>query len=571
MENAQVADIFDEIADLIELQGGNAFRIRSYRNAARTVRDLSQRLEDLAAAGANFADLANVGKSTAGKIQEILDTGTCERLKELRAELPDGLPELMQVPQIGPRKAMQLYEELGVSSLEELKAAAEGGNIRDLDGMGEKTEENILRGLAMLASSEGRFLYHAAADHVAALGRFLDGVNGVTRWEVAGSFRRRKETVGDLDVLIHAGDRDAAREAILAYDRIDRVASRGREKSTVYLSGGLQVDFRFFEPAAFGAALMYFTGSKDHNIALRRRAQSHDWKLNEYGLFSGDKRLAGKDERSVYSRLNLPWIAPELREARGEIDAADGGELPALIEASDVRGDLQCHTTASDGTASIAEMAAAARERGYQFLAITDHSQRVTVANGLDAGRMRKHADAIREVDADLDGFWLLAGVEVDILKDGSLDLPEDLLAELDWVVASIHYDRAMSEAKMTERLLAAVRSGVVHTLGHPLGRIIGRREPLAFDADKVFAACAGCGVRVEINAQADRLDLPDTYVRRAKDAGVGFTFGTDAHKTGGLALMPLAVNVARRGWLTKADVLNTRTAKQLKKDLKRS
>ncbi len=566
MENAQVAGVFDEIADLIELNEGNAFRIRSYRAAARTVRDLSERLEDLVEQEKDLSEIPNIGDGTAEKIHEILETGTCERLREMREKVPPALVQLLRVPNLGPRKAMQLHRDLGVESLDDLRQACENGTVRDLDGFGAKTEEKLLKGLKTLEAASGRFLYKAAADHVEALGRHLDGIDAVKRWEVAGSFRRRKETVGDLDILVQATDRGEATDAILEYGEIDEVAGRGDERVTVHLSSGLQIDFRFFEASNFGAAMMYFTGSKAHNIRLRQRAVDRDWKLNEYGLTKDDRQLAGKTERGIYRRLNLPWIPPELREDRGELEAADSGDLPDLVEEKHVRGDLQAHTDTTDGAHTIKEMARAAADRGYRFFALTDHSKRVTMAGGLDDDAARKHADAIREVDGDLDDLWLMAGIEVDVLKSGKLDLEQKTLESLDWVVASIHYDRNLDRDAMTERYLSAVESGVVHCLGHPLGRVIGGRDPLPLDLDRLFEACAEHGVCIEINAQPDRLDLPDTHVKRARDAGVLFTLGTDAHKIGDLDFMPFGVGVARRGWLERKHVLNTRTVKQLRK-----
>ncbi len=570
VENAQIARILSEIADLIELEGGNEFRIRSYRAAARTVKDYSHRLEDLAAADTDLSKIPNIGESTAEKIREIVETGTCERLEQLRERVPEGLTQVMRVPQVGPRTAMRLYQKLGVSSLHELREAAEDGTIRELDGMGEKSEQTILKGIETLEASAGRVLLADAADHVESIGRHLDRIDAIATWEVAGSFRRRKETVGDLDILIRADDRDAAGERILELDGMEEVIGHGAEKISVRMSDGLQIDFRFFEEASFGAAVLYFTGSKAHNIAVRRLAVERDWKLNEYGLFKDDNRLAGHDEASVYHRLNLDWVPPELREDRGEVAAAQDGDLPDLLELDQIRGDLQSHSTASDGTASVREMAEAAAERGYRFFAITDHSKRVTMANGLDDDAALSHAETIREVDASFDDLWLMAGIEVDVLKDGSLDLKESTLEQLDWVVASIHYDLGLGEKEMTERWLAAIRSGVVHCLGHPTGRIIGKREPIAFDLDAVLEACVENGVCVEINAQPDRLDLADLHCQRALEAGVTFTIGTDAHKPADLDFMRYGVNVARRGWLGRENVLNTRTARQLRRHLER-
>jgi len=571
MENAQIADMLDEIADLLELKEANEFRIRSYRNASRTVRGLPERLEDLAAdEEQDLADLPNIGDSTAEKIREILDKGTCQRLEDLHKEMPSGLPAVMRVEGVGPKKAIQLHKELDIGSLDDLKKAAEAGDIRQLEGFGEKTEQKILKGLETLSKTSGRLLFKDAADHFESLRRRLEGMKSLKKWEVAGSFRRTKETIGDLDVLLIAKDRGEATGELLEYEEISETIDKGEEKVTVRLSGGLQVDFRFFEEESFGAAMLYFTGSKAHNIALRRIAVARDWKLNEYGIFKGDRRLAGKDEEGVYKRLNLPWIPPELREDRGEIDAANAGELPTLVAPGDIRGDLQSHTTASDGENSIGEMARAAKDRGYSFFAITDHSKRVTMAQGLDDDDCRRHAEKIREVNDDLKGMWLMAGVEVDILKSGKLDLKAETLEQLDWVVASIHYDRNLDRKKMTERIVKAVESGVVHCLGHPLGRVIAQREPLAFDTAKVFEACAENDVCIEINAQPDRLDLPDTHCREAKAAGVMFTIGTDAHSTAGLDAMRFGVNVARRGWLEAGDILNTLTATKLRKRIRR-
>jgi DNA polymerase (family 10) len=570
MENARIAAILEEIADLIELQGGSAFRVRSYRNAARTIRDLSRRIDGMIDAGEDISDLPHVGKSIAHTVAEIVETGSAERLEQLRAEVPADLTELLNIPQLGPQRAMQIHRELGISSLAGLQRACQNHEVRALKGFGAKSEEKILRGIETVSQTSGRVLYTEAAQAIERLAAHLDGCAAVERWEVAGSFRRGRETIGDLDILLQASDRAAATEQVLSYEPVAEIIGRGEEKASVRLGGGLQVDFRYFEKATFGAALMYFTGSKAHNVALRKRAQQEGWKLSEYGLTEGRETLAGRTEEEIYGALQLSYVPPELREDRGEMEAAEQDALPALIEEDEVRGDLQSHTTASDGTASIEEMAEAARSRGYEFFAITDHSKAVRVANGLDEERLRRHADAIREVDAGLDDLWLMAGVEVDVLKDGSLDIDEDLLADLDWVVASTHYYLELDRKAQTERLVRAIRSGVIHCVGHPLGRILGRREPIEIDFDPVLEACLDHGVRLEINAQPDRLDLPDTFCKQAAEAGVGFTFGTDAHEPANLDYMPLAVLVARRGWLRKSDVLNTRTAKQLRKELSR-
>ncbi len=571
MENARIAAVFEQVADILEILGENPFRIRSYRNAARTVGDMTGPLADMVAEGKDLTALPGIGEGLGGKVREILQSGTCETLQDLRRRLPPQVPDLLHVKGLGPKKVKVLYEQLGIKSLGDLKTAAEAGKIRDLEGMGAKTEQNILKGLATLEAEAGRIGIYEAARAVRALGRHLEDIGAVRRWQVAGSFRRRRETVGDLDVLVEASDRAKAAEAILTYQPIEDVIARGRQKVSVALAGGLQVDFRFIEAEAFGAAMMYFTGSKAHNIVLRKRARKRRLKLNEYGLFRGKRRAAGKTEEEVFKALDLPWIPPELREDRGEIAAADEGKLPKLVQRKDIRGDLHAHTTATDGANTPRQLAEAARKLGYKYLAITDHSKAVRVAGGLNAAALGRHAGRIRELDAHLDGFYLLAGVEVDILKDGRLDLPETLLGGLDWVVASIHSAFSLAQAEMTDRILAAVGSGVVHCLGHPFGRIIGRRDPIQFDVDRVFEACREAGVCLEINAYPDRLDLPDVYCKRAREMGVTMVISTDAHKIADLDLMQYGVSVARRGWLEKGDVLNTLSLSALRKRLKPS
>ena len=570
MENSQIAAVLSEIADILEILDENPFRIRSYRNGARAITDLTERLEDLAA-DKDLTELPGIGESLAGKIHEILKTGTCQMIQDLRKRLPPHLTDLLKVKGLGPKKVKALYDKLGLTTLEELKAAAEAGKIRGLEGMGEKTEQNILKGLAILAAEEGRIGIRVATEQVAALAGHLGKVSAIRRFEVTGSFRRRRETIGDLDVLVQAPDRGKATEGILAYEPIEDVLAKGEEKVAVRLVGGLQVDFRFIEPESFGAAMMYFTGSKAHNINLRKRAQKEDLKLNEYGLFRGDRQIAGASEEEVFKALGLPWIPPELREDRGEIEAAEAGKLPRLIALSDLRGELHVHTTATDGANSIQEMAEAARALGYEYLAVTDHSKAVTVAHGLNDDALRRHAQHIRKVGERLGTFWLLAGVEVDILKDGRLDISDSVLAELDWVVASVHSAFGMPEDKMTARLIAAVTSGVVHCLGHPFGRLIGQRDSLHFDADRVFEACKKAGVCLEINAQPDRLDLPDVYCKRAREMGLTMVIATDAHRASEFEWIGYGVGVARRGWLEKGDVLNTCAAAALRKRIKRT
>ncbi len=559
-QNSQIAEIMEEIADLLELKGKNPFRIRSYRNAARTVSGHSDRFENLVADGADLQDLPNIGGKIAGKIEEIVETGTCRALEKARKNVPPGLLEMMRVPGLGPKKVKSIYDELGIEDIGELEKACREGKLRSLEGFGPKTEKNLLEGISILRSTSKRILLKEAGEHVESLCKILDDCTDVEQFRIAGSYRRCKETVGDLDFLVESTDRESTADRILSDAAVDDVINRGEEKLSLRLSGGVQVDFRFFEKESFGAALLYFTGSKAHNIALRKIARKKDWKLNEYGLFEEGKAIAGATEEEVYGKLGMDWITPELREDNGEIDAAIDGNLPRLVELDQIKGDLHCHSKASDGKNTIREMADAAIGCGYSYLVVSDHSKTVNVAGGLDDDELRKHAGEIREIDSDLDDFRLMAGVEVDILKDGSLDIDEELLAELDWVTASIHYNFNMSEKEMTKRLLSAVNSGVVHCLGHPMARQFGRRDPIAFDLDKVFEACAREGVCLEINAQPERLDLPDIYCRRARDAGVKFAVNTDAHSVDGLDFMRFGVGIARRGWLEKDDIVNTGT-----------
>ena len=441
LENAAIADLLDEVADLLELKKSDSFRIRAYRNASRSVRTLGVRLADLIERGSDLKQIPGIGSTIADEIRQMQSTGTTERREKLREGVPPGLLELLRLPGIGPRKAWDLWTKAQVGSIADLRAAVESKRIRELPGMGEKTEDSLRKALENVEpDAPARLFFKDARAHLEAIGRHLDGIDAIVRWEAAGSYRRKRETIGDLDVLIETKDGPRTAEGILAYAGITDVLGQGAGGVRVKLADGLQVDFRFVEAAAFGAAQMYFTGSKAHNIELRQRAIKRGFKLNEYGLHDeSDRRVAGKTEQAVYKKLGLPWIAPELREAEGEIAAAERGELPDLIELGDLRGDLHAHTTASDGKNTIEQMVEAARARGYAYLAITDHSKSLRIANGLDEGRMREHAARIREIDAGLDRFRVLAGIEVDILADGALDLDAEVLGELDWVVASLH------------------------------------------------------------------------------------------------------------------------------------
>jgi DNA polymerase (family 10) len=568
MDNKKIADIFDELADLLELRDANAFRVRAYRDAAQSIRGLSEPLADVVEEGKSLEDIPDIGESSAEKIREILKTGTVRQLTSLRKKVPGGLDELLHVPGLGPKRVRQLNDVLGVQTLKQLEEACENHEVREIEGMGATMEENILEGIRIARQARDRMRCDRVSEHLNPLSEYLDGIDSLEEWVVAGSWRRRRETVGDLDVLLRSSDREDTIEKLVDYDDVADVMDRGTEKTSVRLQGGLRVDFRFFDADTCGSALVYFTGSKSHNIALRKRAQSKGWKLNEYGLMKGDTRLASKTEEAIYSRFGLDWIPPELRENRGELEWAEEGRLPDLVERDDIRGDLHAHTTKTDGKLSIREMAEAARDVGYDYLAITDHSKRLTMANGLDDDQALKHADAIREVDGDMNRFWLLAGIECDILEDGSLDLKEKTLEQLDWVVASIHYDYELPREKMTDRIVSAVSSGVVHCLGHPMGRKVGKRDEMNMDLDRVFEACAEHNVAVEINAQPKRLDLPDTYCQQAKEAGLRFVINTDAHSARDLENMRFGLSVARRGGLEKNDIINTQHLTDLRQML---
>ncbi len=569
MENPQIARVFEEIADLLELQDGNPFRVRSYRNAARTIKDLSRPLAEMLRQGRNLTELSNIGESTSEKIEEILETGTCQKLEELKKGNPSQLTALLQVPALGAKKVKLIHHELGVETIEDLRKACCEHRVAKLSGMGEKTEENILKGIEILRRASGRATLKEARDQVQSLQRILESCKEVRQWQVAGSYRRAKETVGDLDILLESENRQATSDKILEQASVEEVVGRGSEKLSIRLIDGLQVDFRYFKKASFGAALLYFTGSKSHNIAIRKIATEKGWKLNEYGLFEDQTMLTGKSEEGIYKKLSLDWIPPELREDSGEVEAGQKGELPNLVEISDIQGDMHCHSTATDGQNTVREMAEAGRRRGYQYLAICDHSQAVHVAGGLDENGLQRQVEEIRKVDSEIDNFRLLSGVEVDIMKDGSLDLDPAVLADLDWVTASIHYNFNLSSEKMTARLLAAVQSGVVDCLGHPFARQIGRRQPLQFDVDKVFEACRENKVCLEINAQPERLDLLDIYCRNARDTGLKIVIDTDAHSVEELEFMIFGVGIARRGWLEKTDILNCLKIRQLEEYIK--
>ena len=572
MENKTIADIFTEIADILDIQGENPFRIRSYRNAARTIEDMSQNLGDLVKAGKSLEEIPGIGKSISEKIQEILSTGKCRSLEELRSQVPTGLTELLKLEGLGPKKVKILHEELKVDSVDRLEKAARAGRLRNLPGMGLKTEEKILKSIEHYRSGMGRFKLSVGFQYAEALIKHMKGTPGLKRLDPAGSFRRRRETIGDLDILAICGKGCKAMERFTGYGDVAEVLAKGETKSSIRLKCGLQVDLRVLEEESYGAALHYFTGSKAHNVAIRERAKEMGLKVSEYGVFRAkdEKRLSGAEEEEVFKAVGLPLIPPELREDRGEIQAAEKGKLPRLIELSQIRGDLQMHSTASDGKNSILEMAHKAKEMGYAYIAITDHSKAVRVAGGMDEKQLANHLKEIEKANSQISGVRILKGVEVDILADGTLDLKDDILEECEVVLASVHSRFNMEEGEMTRRVIKAVQNPNVKILAHPTGRLILEREPFKIDLKEVIQAAIDHGVIMEINAYPDRLDLKDGDARMARDMGARLAIDTDAHSTLQLELMKFGVFTARRGWVEAGDVINTLPLEGLLKTLRR-
>jgi DNA polymerase (family X) len=572
MQNPDIARLFDEVADLLEIQDANPFRVRAYRNAARTIRDYPESLADLVRAGAkDLTEIAGIGEDLAEKIAEIVRTGALKLHRQLATKLPAGLLDLLRIPGLGPKRVKLLYKKLKVKSAADLAQALAAGRVQKLKGFGPKMEEKMRAGLGQAQVTERRLLLNEAEVQADAIVAYLKAGGGIHEIEVAGSYRRRRETIGDLDVLVTSADSPRVMTRFAQYPEVAKVLSQGDTRATVKLRGGLQVDLRAVEPAAYGAALQYFTGSKAHNVELRKIAQEQGYKLNEYGLFKGTRRVAGETEAEIYAKLGLDWMPPELREARGEIALARAHRLPHLIELGDVRGDLQMHTTATDGQATIDEMAHAARALRYEYIAITDHSKRVTMAHGLDPKRLREQWRAIDEWNAASRGFTILKSVELDILENGKLDLPDDVLAEADYVVATIHYGITQTEKELTRRLVGAAEHRWVDAIGHPTGRLLGKREPYPLDFDALARACAAAGCLLELNGHPERMDLPDTLAAAALRHGVRFVLSTDSHQPNGLQFMKYAVDLARRAGLEAKDVWSTRPLAEFRQGLKRA
>ena len=564
MTNRDIAAVFEQVADLLEFQGANPFRIRAYRNGSRKIASLDESLLTiLSDESRQLTDLEGIGKDLADKIGTLVETGNLPMLSELLDSIPPTVLALLRVPGLGPKKAAVLHRDLGINSLDELRAACEAKRVRELKGFAAKTEETILKGLAIAAEAERRTKWAEADEVVAGLLSHMRAAGGIAQMEMAGSYRRGCETVGDLDLLVDAADGAAVMDRLGSLPGLAEVLVRGGTKMSVRLRSGMQIDLRVVPAESFGAALLYFTGSKDHNVVVRGKAKQQGLKVSEWGVFrvaaDGEETyLAGHTEAEVYAALGLPWFPPALREARQEFAWAEQDGLPKLVELDDIRGDLHMHTTATDGKASLREMVDAARSRSLKYIAITDHSQRVSMANGLDAHRLRAQwaeIDALRE---EVDDLVILKGIECDILEKGGMDLSDDVLAEADWVVASVHYGQQQPIEKITERILGALENPHVDIIAHPTGRLINRREPYAVDMEQVYAAAAKHGKFLELNANPARLDLHDVHCAAAKRMGIPIVISTDAHSTIGMDVMRYGILQAQRGGLSAADVANT-------------
>jgi DNA polymerase (family 10) len=571
LHNREIADKFDELADLLEIEGANRFRVRAYRDAARTVRGYSKSMNDLVKSESDLTELPGIGKDLAEKIKIMTKTGKLPLLQEVEKHVPPALSEIMHIEGVGPKRTKMLYDKLQVSSTDDLKKALTEGKVRELEGFGKKTEQTIKDRLGKFTGTKQRTKLIEAEDIAKPLLAYINKSKGLKQAIVAGSYRRRKETVGDLDILVTVKQDNNVMERFIKYDEVDEIISQGKTRSTVQLRSGIHIDLRAVPQVSYGAALHYFTGSKAHNIAIRKIGVKKGYKINEYGVFKGDKRIAGKTEEEVYKKVGLPYIVPELREDRGEIDAAKKGKLPELIRLKDIRGDLHSHTKATDGHETLEQMAKAAADRHYQYLAITDHSKHVTVAHGLDKTRLLKQIKAIDKLNGKLDNIRLLKSSEVDILEDGSLDLPDSILKELDLTVCSIHYKFNLSRKKQTERIIRAMDNPYFNIFAHPHGRLINERESYDIDMAAVMKAAKERNCIIELNAHPDRLDLMDDDCILAKQIGIKIAISTDAHSTFHLDYMRFGVDQARRGWLEKDDVINTRPLNKLLKSLKRT
>lgn len=566
VQNAEIATMFDQTADLLEIKGDNPFRVRAYRRAARTIEGLPQSVRSMLAGERDLSELPGIGKDLADKIAHIVESGHFDLLDQLKKKMPGEIGEMAALPGLGPKRLKLLYSKAKVRTRDDLRRAIKAGKLRGLRGFGPVVQQKLAAALEKPVA-EKRFRLPMAEAEAEALTAFLSDKGKVI---VAGSFRRRRETVGDLDLLVTTENATAVGDKLVTYDNVSDVLAHGSTRTAVVLRSGLQVDIRAVPEESYGAALLYFTGSKAHNIALRGIANDRNWKLNEYGLFAGKRRIAGETEEGVYKKLGLAYVPPEMREDRGEIALAQADKLPRLVTVDDIKGDLHVHSDWTDGTATIADMAAAAQARGYAYMALTDHSRRQTMSHGLDPARVTKQIREVDKLNRKLKGFTILKGIEVDILKDGALDLPDSTLQQLDVVVASVHSFFDLSREAQTDRIVRAMQNPHVSIIGHPTGRLIGEREPYEADMERITRAAAQLKCALEINAEPDRLDLNDIHAHMAKAHGAKIAISTDAHATTAFQYLRYGIDQARRAWLTAADVINARSLPELRKLLRR-
>ncbi len=567
MKNKEVAALLYRIADLLDIQGAIFFKTRAYRLAAQTIEVLDEDIEQVVTQH-RLQEIPGIGEAIAQKITEYIETGELRFYAKLLQKTPESLLRFLEIPNLGPKRVAALYNELGVTTIDELKEACQAGRVRDLDGFGQVTEMNILRGIQLRMKTSGRALLNVAFEDGNRYLAYMQNCPDIQQVNLAGSLRRMKATIGDIDILASSSKPYQVMEYFIAYDDIQRVLLQGPTKTSVLLQDNIQVDLRVVEPKSYGAALQYFTGSKEHNVAMRSRAIKHHFKLNEYGLFNKDTDdyIAGESEQAVYKHLGLEYIEPELRENRGEIDAAETQELPQLISYNDIKGDIHVHSNYSDGTATIADIAQAAKQRGYSYIGITDHSQSLHVANGLTHERVQKKRTEIDKLNKKIDDITILCGTECDIHPDGTLDYPNKTLKLFDYVYIGIHMRFKMSEKEMTKRIIAGMENDHANVLAHPTGRLIGRRDSYNVNIEHIIEAAHRTHTLLEINAFPDRLDLNDIHTRMAKDQHVHCVIGTDSHYLENLTFMKYGVAVARRGWLEKTDVLNTQSLQHIRK-----
>ena len=566
IKNIEIANIFDNIASILKIRNENRFKVRAYERVAATIENFPMEVETIYRAG-QLDEIPGVGEAIAKKIEELIETGKLEYYENLKKSIPSGVLELLKVSDVGPRKAKLFYEELGIDNVDKLEEAAREHKLENLPGMGKKAEENILRGIELYNRRDKRALLGVALPIAEEIIGRLKSLKEINQIDIAGSLRRRKDTIGDIDILVTSKQPEKIMDKFTHLPEVKEILAEGLTKSAILTRQNIHVDLRVVEPDSFGAALQYFTGSKAHNVRLREMAVKQGLKINEYGVFQtkDDKKVAGKEEQEIYQKLGLPFIMPELREDRGEFEAAQKNQLPELVIMKDIKGDLHIHTSDSDGLNSIEEMVKEARKRGYKYIAITDHSQSLSIAGGLNEKRLQEQIDRIEKINHSLNDLVVLKGIEVDIKSDGTLDFPDSLLEKLDIVIAAIHTGFKQEREQIMDRLTSAMRNPHVNIIAHPTGRIIGYREPYAVDMQEIIRAAAKTNTALEINASPERMDLNDIYVKSAKEKDVLLSIGTDAHQLSSLDNMSYGISIARRGWLEKNHLLNTFSLAELK------